>query len=121
MDFAHENSLPIAVKTTAHQVVNPAEGALLITMGRLSDVTVDVERGPAAAAAGSTCCTSRPRWGSRRSPGRRPGSSRYTLGGLSPVLSRAHGYAADHVRSIEIVTVDGEFRVASAESEPDLF
>jgi FAD/FMN-containing dehydrogenase len=42
-------------------------------------------------------------------------------GGLSPTLGRSHGYAADHVRSFEVVTPDGELRHVDAESEPDLF
>ena len=50
------------------------------------------------------------------------GVSGYTLGGgLSPTLGRSHGYAADHVRSLDVVTADGELRHVDAESEPDLF
>jgi hypothetical protein len=50
------------------------------------------------------------------------GVSGYTLGGgLSPTLGRAHGYAADHVRSLEVVTADGDLRQVDAESDPELF
>jgi hypothetical protein len=50
------------------------------------------------------------------------GVSGYTLGGgLSPTLGRSHGYAADHVRSLDVITADGELRHVDAESEPDLF
>ncbi|MGW0801361.1 FAD-binding oxidoreductase, partial [Streptomyces sp. NPDC002692] len=50
------------------------------------------------------------------------GVSGYTLGGgLSPTLGRSHGYAADHVLSLEVVTADGELRHVDAESEPELF
>ncbi|MFF0050789.1 FAD-binding oxidoreductase [Streptomyces sp. NPDC005498] len=46
----------------------------------------------------------------------------YTLGGgLSPLLGRSHGYAADHVRWIEVVTADGETRSVTPDGEPDLF
>jgi FAD/FMN-containing dehydrogenase len=46
----------------------------------------------------------------------------YTLGGgQSPVFGRSQGYAADHVRRIEVVTADGEMRQVTAASEPDLF
>jgi FAD/FMN-containing dehydrogenase len=46
----------------------------------------------------------------------------YTLGGgLSVTMGRAKGWAADHVRMIDVVTADGELRHASADSEPDLF
>jgi len=42
-------------------------------------------------------------------------------GGASPILGRAHGYAADHIQAIEIVTADGELRRVAASSELDLF
>jgi FAD/FMN-containing dehydrogenase len=46
----------------------------------------------------------------------------FTLGGgLSPVLGRRYGFAADHVRSVELVTADGQVRRVDADSEPDLF
>jgi hypothetical protein len=50
------------------------------------------------------------------------GVSGYTLGGgLSPTLGRSYGYAADHVRSFEVVTADGVLRHVDAGSEPELF
>src|SRR6185436_13831669 len=50
------------------------------------------------------------------------GVSGYTLGGgLSPTLGRSFGYAADHVRSLDVVTADGELRYVDAESDPELF
>jgi FAD/FMN-containing dehydrogenase len=45
----------------------------------------------------------------------------YTLGGGLGSFGRKHGFAADHVRSLEIVTADGTIRTASATSEPELF
>lgn len=123
--FARDNSMPVAVKATGHQVVAPAAEALLITTRRLDEVSV---AGRVARAGGGA------RWqqvldeaaksGLAPIAGSAPsvGVVGYSLGGgLSPVLGRKYGYAADHVRRIEIVTADGEFRVASAESEPGLF
>src|SRR4051794_30765984 len=50
------------------------------------------------------------------------GVAGYTLGGgLSPTLGRSHGYAADHVRSLDVVTADGKRRRVDGKSEPDLF
>ena len=45
----------------------------------------------------------------------------YTLGGGLGSFGRKHGFAADHVRSVEMVTADGAIRTVCAESEPELF
>lgn len=44
-----------------------------------------------------------------------------TLGGGIGWLARKHGLAIDHLRSVEIVTGDGEIRTASERENPDLF
>ena len=45
----------------------------------------------------------------------------FTLGGGLPLLGRALGFAADRVRSIEVVTPDAQIRTVDAEHEADLF
>ena len=45
----------------------------------------------------------------------------YTLGGGMGHLARRHGFAADHVRAVELVAADGELRRVTAESDPELF
>jgi FAD/FMN-containing dehydrogenase len=45
----------------------------------------------------------------------------YTLSGGVPLLGRRFGYAADHVRALDVVTADGVLRHVTAEDEPDLF
>ena len=45
----------------------------------------------------------------------------YTLGGGMGHLARRHGFAADHVRAVELVAADGELRRLTAESDPELF
>jgi FAD/FMN-containing dehydrogenase len=49
------------------------------------------------------------------------GAVSYTLGGGIGLMSRRYGFAADHVRWLEVVTADGRIRQVSAEQEPDLF
>ena len=44
-----------------------------------------------------------------------------TVGGGIGWLARKHGLAIDHLRSVEIVTGDGEIRTASEYENPDLF
>ncbi|HZD38677.1 MAG TPA: hypothetical protein VE664_08565 [Actinomycetes bacterium] len=45
----------------------------------------------------------------------------YTVGGGLPVLGRAFGYAAQWVRSFQVVTAEGTLRDADATHEPELF
>jgi FAD/FMN-containing dehydrogenase len=49
------------------------------------------------------------------------GAVSYTLGGGLGLLSRRYGYAADHVRGLDVVTADGQLRQVTADSDPDLF
>ncbi|CAM5627102.1 hypothetical protein SCALM49S_05657 [Streptomyces californicus] len=49
------------------------------------------------------------------------GAVSYTLGGGLGILAREFGYAADHVRSLEVVTADGVPRRVTPEREPELF
>ena len=45
----------------------------------------------------------------------------YTLGGGMGWLARSHGFAANSVLAVELVTADGRFVRADREIEPDLF
>ena len=45
----------------------------------------------------------------------------YTLGGGMGHLARRHGFAADHVRAVELVTADGNLVTVTAQSDPELF
>ncbi|MGW4486445.1 FAD-binding oxidoreductase [Amycolatopsis sp. NPDC004368] len=125
--FAAERALPIAVLSTGHQVANRARGAVLITLSRMARVEVDAVKGTARVAGGA-------RWGEvdewagERGFAALSGASAsigvigYHLGGgHSPVLGRTHGYAADHVRALRLVTADGSLREVTAEAEPELF
>ncbi|MGW4486253.1 FAD-binding oxidoreductase [Amycolatopsis sp. NPDC004368] len=125
--FARRRSLPVAIKATAHQVVEPARDAVLITTSRMTGVSVDPKRRIARVEAGARwqqVVDEAAEYGLAPLAGSAPGIGvvGYTLGGgLSPVIGRSRGYAADHVRLIEVVTADGTLRTVTAESERDLF
>ena len=125
--FAGRQGLPVAVKNSGHQTATPATGAVLVTTGRMTDVTVDPERRTARLAAGvrwPQLLTEAARHGLAPINGSSPttGVVGYLLGGgHSPTLGRSLGYAADHVRRIEIVTADGALRQVTAEADPELF
>ncbi|WP_229072773.1 FAD-binding oxidoreductase [Actinoplanes sp. DH11] len=119
---------PVAVLATGHQPSVPiGRDAILVSTRDLRRVTVDARRRVARVEAGA-------RWQDvvdRTVPaGLAPlvgsagsvGVVGYTLGGgLSPTLGRRYGYAADHVRRIDVVTADGRLREVTATSDPELF
>ncbi|UVF22561.1 FAD-binding oxidoreductase (plasmid) [Microvirga terrae] len=125
--FAAGQHRPVLVKTTGHQIVGQAHGAVVIATHRMNDITIDPIGRRARVSAGvlwSDVIAEAAKAGLAPLNGSNPtvGVSGYTLGGgLSPTLGRSQGYAADHVRSLEVVTADGDLRHVDAESEPDLF
>jgi FAD/FMN-containing dehydrogenase len=125
--FAAGQHRPVLVKNTGHQMVGTAQGAVMITTHRMNDVVIDAVGRTARVGAGAI-------WGEvvRKAAevglaplnGANPtvGVAGYTLGGgLSPTLGRSHGYAADHVRSLDVVTADSELRCVTPETNPELF
>jgi hypothetical protein len=125
--FAAGQNRPVLVKTTGHQMVGRAHGAVLITTHRMNDVAIDAVGRTARVGAGAIWAEviqKAAEAGLAPLNGSNPqvGVSGYTLGGgLSPTLGRAHGYAADHVRSLDVVTADGKSRHVDAGSDPELF
>ncbi|MFJ3672542.1 FAD-binding protein [Streptomyces sp. NPDC090106] len=125
--FAARHGMPVAVKSAAHQIVSAAEGGLLITTQRMKGIIVDAQQRTVRAQAGVRWTEVLPRtaeFGLAPVVGSAPnvGVVGYTLGGgQSPLLGRTHGYAADHVRWLNVVTADGEPRRVTPDREPDLF
>jgi FAD/FMN-containing dehydrogenase len=126
MRYAVNAGLPIAVQATGHGAVAPVDRGLLVTTRRMESLTIDPSARTATVGAGV-------RWrvviDAAGEHGLAPlngstsdvGVVGYTLGGGLPVLGRAFGFAADHVRSLRVVTPDGRLREVDAEHEPDLF
>jgi FAD/FMN-containing dehydrogenase len=126
VQYAADHGLTVSVQATGHGASAPYVEGLLISTRQMTGVEVDprtrtarVEAGAkwravidAAAAHGLAALS-----GSTSDVG----VVGYTLGGGLPVLGRAFGFSADHVRSLEVVTADGRLRHVDAEHEPDLF
>ncbi|WP_372346717.1 FAD-binding oxidoreductase [Streptomyces sp. KL116D] len=125
--FAARHGLPVAVKSAAHQMVSAAEDGLLITLRRMRGIHVDAQARTVRVEAGVRWTDVLPRAAeSGLAPvvGSAPdvGVVGYTLGGgQSPLLGRTHGYAADHVRRLNLVTADGVSRRVTPQDEPDLY
>ncbi|GAA0421338.1 FAD-binding oxidoreductase [Streptomyces luteireticuli] len=113
--YAAAEGLPVGVQLTGHGLSVAADGGVLVSTRRMAGVHVDPEARTARVAAGA-------RWGdvidAAGAYGLAPlsgstptiGVVGYTLGGGLGLLARQYGYAADHVRSLEVVTADGRLR-----------
>ncbi|GIF63196.1 FAD-linked oxidase [Asanoa ishikariensis] len=125
--FATEHRLRVAVRSTGHGPGTATEGGLLINTERMTEVTVDPASWTARVGAGARwqqVIDAAARHGLAAANGSSPtvGVVGYTLGGgLSPILGRTRGYAADNVISIDLVTADGVARTVTAASDPELF
>jgi FAD/FMN-containing dehydrogenase len=124
--YAASRGLPVGVQATGHGLPGAAEGGVLITTKRMGKVSVDPGAGTVRVQAGV-------RWGqvveAAEPYGLAPlngsapsvGAVSYTLSGGLGILARQFGYAADHVRTLDVVTADGRQRRVTRESDPDLY
>lgn len=124
--FANENHLGIAIQSTGHGIQQPADDNLLIITKNIKAIQIVPTAQTARIGAGVL-------WkevleaAAPHSLAGLAGSSPhvgvvgYTLGGGFGWLGRKYGFAADKVRSVDIVTPDGVLRHASATENSDLF
>jgi FAD/FMN-containing dehydrogenase len=124
--FATRHELPVGVLNTGHGAAVPADGAVLVNLRRMRGVRVDPFAAVARVEAGtrwSDVIHEAAAFGLAPLSGSSPevGVVGYTLGGGLGLLGRAFGYAADHVRSIDVVTRHGMLRQATPQQFADLF
>lgn len=125
--FAGWQGMPVAVKSAAHQAVLPADGSVLITTERMRDLSVEASTRSVRVGAGlrfGEVVAHTAGHGLAPLMGSAPGIgvAGYTLGGgQSPLLGRSHGYAADHVLRVDVVTADGDLHSVTPHREPSLF
>ncbi|MFB7674511.1 FAD-binding oxidoreductase [Kitasatospora purpeofusca] len=124
--YAAGRGLPVAVQATGHGLSVATDGGVLISTAELSEVTVDAQARTARIGAGvrfDAVVDAAARYGLAPLNGSAPGVGAvgYVLGGGLGLLAREFGYAADRVRSIDIVTADGRPRRVTADSDPELF
>ncbi|MDA3648894.1 FAD-binding oxidoreductase [Saccharopolyspora indica] len=125
VEFAARRGLAVAVQSQGHGVAAEVAGGVLISTGRMGGVRIDAERRTAWFEAGvqwGSVVQAAAEFGLAPLSGSAPhvGAVSYTLGGGLGHLARRYGYAADHVRAVEIVTADGQLRRVTAESDPEL-
>ncbi len=126
VSWAVAHDMKVAVQATGHGPVRNAAGSLMITTRRMQGVAIDPDRRIARVQAGvkwHRVLEAAAEYGLAGLCGSSSdvGVVGYSLGGGMGSLGRKHGFAADHITAVEIVTADGRLRRASADSEPELF
>jgi FAD/FMN-containing dehydrogenase len=124
VDRAARLGLPVAVQATGHGLSVAAAGGVLVSTRRMTGIRIDPAARTARVDAGvraGALIEAAAAHGLAPLNGSSPsvGVVGYTLGGGLGLMARQYGYAADHVRAVEIVTADGRLR--SLEPGDDLF
>jgi FAD/FMN-containing dehydrogenase len=126
--FARDHDLLVSVRGGGHNVAGTAvvDGGLVIDLSTMKGIHVD-PAGRTARAQGGVILGELDRetqlFGLAAPLGEisATGIAGLTLGGGLGLLARKYGLSCDNLRSVEIVTADGQVRTASATEHPDLF
>ncbi|MFF2088079.1 FAD-binding oxidoreductase [Nocardia sp. NPDC058176] len=115
VEYAARHGLPVAVQATGHGLSVAADGGVLVTTGRMDTITIDPQARTARIGAGVRAgalieAAARHGLAPLNGSSLSVGVTGYVLGGGLGLLAREFGYAADHVRSIDLVTADGRMR-----------
>lgn len=126
--FAREHELEISIKGGGHNVAGNAvcDQGLTLDLSRMKSVRVDPENRTARVEPGATLhdFDQEAQAHGLVAPGgfvSTTGVAGLTLGGGFGYLSRKFGLTVDSLRSVDLVTADGEFVRASADENPELF
>ncbi len=128
LEFARGNHLQVAVRGGGHNVAGKAlcDDGMVIDLSGMKGIRVDPAARTARAEPGLT-------WGEFDRETQEHGLATtggfvsttgiagLTLGGGLGWLMRRYGLACDNLRSVEIITADGQVRTASGSENPDLF
>lgn len=124
--YAAAHGLPVGVNSAGHGAVAPIDEGVMISTQRLKKLEIDPEQRTAKVGAGV-------KWHevlSAAAPHGLAGLSGsssdvgvigYTVGGGMPVMGRKFGFAADRVKSLQLVTPDARVVHVDEEKEPELF
>ncbi|TML93820.1 MAG: FAD-binding oxidoreductase [Actinobacteria bacterium] len=126
--FARDHDLEISSRGGGHNVAGRAvtEGGLMIDLQPMKGIHVDAKSRTVRAQAGLTWNEynrATHAYGLATTGGviSTTGIAGLTLGGGLGWLMSKYGMAVDNVRSVELITADGEIRTASADDDADLY
>ncbi len=128
VNFAREHSLELAVRSGGHSLAyyGIVEGGVVLDLSLMKTIELDIKTRIARLGAGLT-------WGEVAAALHPHGlglssgdNATVGVGGLGTGggigwFARKYGLTIDHIRSIEVVTADGQVVTASATEHPDLF
>lgn len=123
---AAAHGVGVGVRSTGHGAPATGPDELLLDVSALDTLEVDPGRRTATVGPGvpwSAVLEAGAPFGLGGLCGSSPhvGVVGYTLGGGLGPLARTFGFAADHVRSLDVVTPAGDLVTATAQEHPDLF
>lgn len=126
--FASDHRLRISVKGGGHHIAGTsiAEGGLMLDMSRMREVKVDAAARVASVEPG---CRLRDVDRATQEHGLATvlgfisdtGVAGLTLGGGLGYLTRRFGWTVDNLEEVEVVTADGQIRIANRNENADLF
>ena len=126
--FARDHDLPLAVRGGGHHVTGSAvvDDGVVVDLATLTDVDVDpaartVRVGAGCRVSDVLAATGEHGLAIPCGSAAHTGVAGSTLGGAIGWARREHGLGVDALRSVDIVTVDGDVLTASADENPDLF
>jgi FAD/FMN-containing dehydrogenase len=126
--FAREAGLEVAVRGGGHSFPGQSvcDGGIVIDLGTMRGIRVDPEARTARAQAGvllGELDRETQAFGLAAPSGivTHTGMAGLTLGGGIGWIMRKHGLSVDQLRSVDLVTADGEFVKASEDENSDLF
>jgi FAD/FMN-containing dehydrogenase len=126
--FAKRVGSPVAVRSGGHSFpgLSVCDGGIVIDLGPMKGIAVDPETRTARVQAGvlwGELDRATQAFGLATTGGivTHTGVAGLTLGGGIGWLQRKHGLTIDQLRSVDLVTADGELVKASGTENPDLF
>jgi FAD/FMN-containing dehydrogenase len=126
--FAGDHRMLVSVRAGGHHIAGNAvaEGGLMIDLSGMRAVSVDAGKRTATVAGGALLgdfdrAAQAHGLATPLGINSTTGVAGLTLGGGFGWLTRRYGMTIDNLLAATVVTPDGEIRVASATSEPDLF
>jgi len=128
VNFAREQDMVLAIRGAGHNIAGNAvcDDGLMLDRSTMRSVQVDPEGQTARVEPGATLADfdhEAQAFGLATPLGinSTTGVAGLTLGGGFGWLTRRYGMTVDNLRSVDIVTADGELRHASDDENPDLF